>query len=112
MCTIVVRTAQRSIRRRRLMERFGLVRREPVNLDTLVASTAPPDVAIELRGVYGLLDSMPEELGAVLLLQRVDCLQLEEIAAMIGVSVRTVKRKLRKAESLLDKRLRAKEYHS
>src|SRR5262245_4684066 len=54
--TIVVHTARRSIRRRRLLERLGLLRREPVDVDGFVAPNAPGDVTAELRGVYQMLD--------------------------------------------------------
>ena len=103
IASIVVRTAHKRMRRRRLMTRLGLRRDEPIDLDTIVSRTAPPDVVAELRAVYGLLDRLPAEARIALVLRRVEGLALEEIAEHLDVSLATVKRRLALAESRLAK---------
>jgi RNA polymerase sigma-70 factor (ECF subfamily) len=103
IASIVVRTAHKRMRRRRLLTRLGLRRDEPVDLDALVSPTVPPDVATELRAVYALVDRLPAEARIALVLRRVEGLQIDEIAARMNVSLATVKRRLALAESRLAK---------
>lgn len=99
--SIVVRTAHKRIRRRRLMERVGLRRREPIDLDAVVPSTSSPEAALELRRVYAVLESMGAEERIALVLRRVEGLELTEIAERMGLSLATVKRRLVAAEARL-----------
>jgi RNA polymerase sigma-70 factor (ECF subfamily) len=99
---IVVGTAVATLRRRRLLTRLGLLRPEPVQFDTLVSRQAPPDVAAELRAVYRVLDSLPTAERVVLVLRRVEQLSLQEIADQTSLSLATVKRRLARAEQLLN----------
>lgn len=102
---ILVRRTSKALRRRRLLARLGLSRpSEPVDLDALVSHAAPPDVAAELRAVYGALDELPPDLRVALILRRVDGATLGEIAALTGASLATVKRRVHKAEELLAER--------
>ena len=59
---------------------------------------APPDVALELRELYGVVASMAPELRVPLLLRRVEGLTLEEIAESVGCSLATAKRRLAAAQ--------------
>jgi RNA polymerase sigma factor (sigma-70 family) len=102
LCSIVVRTAQKVRRRRRLFERLGLIRGKPLELDGFCASTAPPDVVAELKAIYALLRALPVEMHVALVLRRVEGLSIEQIAARMQLSVSTVKRRLAAAESRLD----------
>lgn len=103
--SIVVRTASKLLRRRKLMTRLGLRRpNDPIDLDLLVARTAPPDEAAELRAIYGAVDAMPVDVRVPLILRRVEGMPLEEIAEHTGVSLATVKRKITQGEELLMKR--------
>ena len=99
--SIVTGTAVSVIRRRRLLARLGLSRLEPIPLDSLVGSTAPPDVAMELRTVYAAIDSLPTRERVVLILRRVEELELDEIARRTGWSLATVKRDLVRATARL-----------
>jgi RNA polymerase sigma-70 factor (ECF subfamily) len=99
--SIVVRTAHKRIRRRRLMERVGLRRREPIDLDAVVPSTSSPEAALELRRVYAVLESMGAEERIALVLRRVEGLELTEIAERMSLSLATVKRRLVAAEAIL-----------
>jgi RNA polymerase sigma-70 factor, ECF subfamily len=99
---IVVRTASKRLRRHRLMTRFGLRRATPIDLDQLPLSMSPPDVAMELRLVYAVLEKLPVEERVALVLRRVEGLELKEIAERMDLSLATVKRRLAAAETSLD----------
>ncbi|WP_236605144.1 RNA polymerase sigma factor [Sandaracinus amylolyticus] len=103
--SITIRTAHKRLRRKRLKLRLGLVRREPVDVDAVISSSAPPDVQSELRAMYRLLDELPTESRIALVLRRVEGLQLAEIAEQMGLSLATVKRRLDAAETKLSERL-------
>lgn len=100
---IVVRTTGKRLRKRRVLARLGLYSREAINLDEVVSKTAPPDVAAELRSVYGLLEELPVQERLTLVLKRVEGMDLPEIAEHLGVSLSTVKRRLASAEARLQK---------
>src|SRR6185503_898801 len=61
LSSIVVRTAGKRLRRRRLQVRLGLRPNQPIDVDQVVARTAPPDVAAELHAVYRVLEKLPIE---------------------------------------------------
>jgi RNA polymerase sigma-70 factor, ECF subfamily len=102
LCSIVVRTAQKLRRRRRLLERLGLRRQQPLEMDAFCSPSAPPDVAVELRAIYALLHTLPVEMHIALVLRRVEGLSIDEIAEQMRLSVSTVKRRLAAAEGQLD----------
>lgn len=99
--SIVVRTAHKRIRRRKLMERLGLRRGEPIDVEALPLDLAPPDVRAELKRVYGVLDRLPSEERVALVLRRVEGLELAEIAERMELSLATVKRRIAAAEVAL-----------
>jgi RNA polymerase sigma-70 factor (ECF subfamily) len=105
LCSITVRTAHKRIRRLRLMTRLGLRRSEAVNFDAVVSSTAPPEVQVEVRGIYAILHELPAEDRMALVLRRVEGMAIGEIAAHLERSVATVKRRLKSAEAHLARRL-------
>lgn len=105
---IVVRTAHKRLRRRRLLQRLGLRRGEAVDLDALPLNAAPPDAAAELRQIYGVLDGLAPEERIALVLRRVEGMELREVAERMNLSLATVKRRIAAAESTLDA-LRASE---
>lgn len=102
LCSIVVRTAYKVRRRRRILERLGLLRQQPVEMDAFCSPAAPPDVAVELRAVYAMLHEMPVEMHIALVLRRVEGLSVDDIARQMQLSVSTVKRRLSAAEQRLD----------
>jgi RNA polymerase sigma-70 factor (ECF subfamily) len=103
--SIVVHRATKLIRRRRLLSRLGLGRGwDPIELDSIIATATPADVATELRRVYGLIESLPADLRVPLVLRRIEGLTLEEIAELVGASLATVKRRLARAEKELGAR--------
>ena len=101
--SIVVRTASKRLRRQRLLTRLGLRRNEPIEPDTVIAVEAPPDIAVELRSVYGLIERLPAEERVALVLRRVEGMELLEIAAEMKLSLATVKRRLAAAEDRLER---------
>jgi len=101
IATIVVRTASKRLRTRRLLVRLGLRRNEPVDVETLVSATAPADVAAELRRLYARLGDFPAEERMALVLRKVEGLELTEIAEHMGLSLATVKRRIASAERRL-----------
>jgi RNA polymerase sigma-70 factor (ECF subfamily) len=74
---------------------------QPIDVDEVVSRSAPPDIAAELRAVYGLLGALPVEERVALVLRRVERLEVPEIAAQMQLSVSTVKRRLQAAEARL-----------
>jgi RNA polymerase sigma-70 factor (ECF subfamily) len=106
MASIVVRTASKVLRRRKLLTRLGLRRgSDPIDVDTLVSRTVPPDEAAELRAIYTLVESLPVDVRVPLLLRRVEGMALEEIALATGKSLATVKRKLADGERRLSRKM-------
>jgi len=103
LSSIVVRTAGKRLRRRKLQVRLGLRSNQPIDVDDVVARTAPPDVATELRAVYGLLETLPVQERIALVLRRVERLEIPEIAEQMGLSMSTVKRRLNAAEDRLNR---------
>jgi RNA polymerase sigma-70 factor (ECF subfamily) len=101
--SIVARTASKRLRRQRLLVRLGIRRNEPIDPDTVVAPSTPPDLASEIRGVYGLLDRLPAEERVALVLRRVEGLDLGEIAEQMKLSLATVKRRIAAAEGRLER---------
>ncbi|MFW5926080.1 MAG: RNA polymerase sigma factor [Myxococcota bacterium] len=99
--TIVVRTAARAIRRERLRRRLGLSTAAPVDPADLVGQATPPDLAVELRGMYARIGALPAQARVALILRRVEGRTIPEAAKEMGVSEGTVKRRLRQAERAL-----------
>ena len=98
---IVIRTAHKMLRRRRITTRLGLRRSEPIDLDSLISPVAPPDARSELKAIYRLVESLPTATRVAFILRRVEGLPLEEIAKNLGTSLATVKRKISDAEQRL-----------
>lgn len=101
--SIVVRTGAKRLRRRRLLTRLGLRRAGPIEPDVVSAITAPPEITLELRALYRSLESMPTDERVVLVLRRVEGFEIAQIAEYTGLSVSTVKRRLRSAEVRLER---------
>jgi RNA polymerase sigma-70 factor (ECF subfamily) len=104
LAAIVVRTTSKVLRRRKLMNRLGLRRDEPIDVETLIGRSAPADAVAELRAIYGVVDAMPVKVRVPLLLRRIEGLALEEIAERTGASLATVKRRIAEGEEILAKK--------
>ena len=101
VASITVRQAQKRYRRRRIAERLGLAGRDEQRFDALISPDCPPDVRSELESTYRALERMATPLRTVLLLRRVEGMQLTEIAEACDISLATVKRRLTQAEQEL-----------
>ena len=102
LASIVVRTSSKVIRRRRLLRRLGLRRSDAaVDIDAVVAPSAPPDVAAELRALYSRIEELPAQERVALVLRRVEGLGIDEIAVLVGASRATVKRRVADGEQRL-----------
>jgi RNA polymerase sigma-70 factor (ECF subfamily) len=106
LCSILVRTAHKTLRRRAMLTRLGLRRSTPIDPDVVVSRNAPPDVRSELEAIYGVLERMRPEVRVALVLNRVEGLSVPEISDRMGLSVSTVKRRLAAGERRLDQYLR------
>jgi RNA polymerase sigma-70 factor (ECF subfamily) len=102
ICTIVVHTADKLLRRRRLMTRLGLRRGKSIDWNGICARGIAADDLLQLRALSELVEGMPSKFRIPLLLRRVEDAPLEEISRLTGVSQATVKRRLNKAQALLD----------
>lgn len=105
LSAIVVRTAHKCLRRRQLLERLGLRRRTPVEIDFLASRAAPPEIAAEVRRIYAVVKRMPEEARLALQLRRIEGLSLNEIAEKMDRSLATIKRRLAQAQEIMNKKL-------
>jgi RNA polymerase sigma-70 factor, ECF subfamily len=104
LASIVVRTSSKVLRRRRLLTRLGLRRGDAaIDIDAVVAPSAPPDVATELRALYARIQALPANERVVLVLRRVEGLAIDEIATLVGASPATVKRRIAEGEQRLAK---------
>lgn len=101
--SIVVRTTHKALRRRVVANRLGLRRRrEPLDVESLVSRSAPADVIVELRAVYGVLESLEPRVRVALVLRRLEGMSQDEVASAMGVSVSTAKRLIVQAELALE----------
>jgi RNA polymerase sigma-70 factor (ECF subfamily) len=101
--SIVVRTVGKRLRRRRLLGRLGLRSAEHIDLDTLVAPQAPTEAALELKRIYAVVARLSSEERVALILRRVEEMEIPQIAEQMGLSMSTVKRRLKAAESWLER---------
>lgn len=101
--SIVVRAVGKRLRRRRLLTRLGLRAPEELDPDAIAAPSAPGEIAVELRRVYAVIGSLPAEARIALVLRRVDGLEVPDIARRMGLSLSTVKRRLKTAEEFLER---------
>lgn len=96
--SIVVRTANKLLRRRRLQRRLGLWPSAEEGVEFMAQSTSNPEIQSELRFVYGVLDQLPAAVRIAFALRRIEGLTTEEVADMMKVSPATVKRHVAFAE--------------
>ena len=100
--SLAIRTTHKRLRRRRLAARLGPRPKEEVPWDELIASTFPPDVAVELGEISTILASFPTNERIAFLLRKVEGNSLEEVALATETSLATVKRRIAAAEDRLE----------
>lgn len=97
---IVVRRARRWLRKRWVRRRL---RELDVSVQTdLVDGAASPEERAEIARVYRALDRMPRDERLAWVLRFVEGETLESMADLLGCSVSTAQRRLRRAESKMD----------
>jgi len=101
LTAITVSLIRMRLRKRRWLRRLGLLRGQDVDPDSLVSGDAPEEVRLRVRDLYRAVQTLPEEERMALLLQRVEGLELGEIAAQMTLSIATVKRRIVAAEHAL-----------
>ena len=92
------------LRRRRLLARLGLRAPEEIDADAVAAPAVPGEVAVELRRVYAVIDSSCQPRRE----SRWCCggwmaWRFPQIADRMGLSLSTVKRRLKAAEEYLER---------
>jgi RNA polymerase sigma-70 factor (ECF subfamily) len=78
---------------------------EPVELDSLAANDAGPEVRAELAQLYALLKVMPSDERIAWTLRNVERHRLEEVASLTECSLATVKRRITRAQGFLEEHL-------
>lgn len=102
IASIATRIVCKRLRRRSLLRKLGLAgRQEPLDVESVVGPAAPPDVVLELRAIYAVLDELPASERAALVLRRVEGMPVGDVAAALGVSLATAKRRIASAEERL-----------
>lgn len=102
--SIVVRLVRSRLRRRRLLGALGLAAPEPVELDSIAAHEASPEVRVLLAQVYSLLQTMPADDRIAWTLRYIEHHNLEAVAALTECSLATAKRRISRAQRYLEER--------
>ncbi len=109
---ISVHQAHRRFRRRRLLRRLGLDRSiDDAPLDALLSPEASPELQSELRGVERALAGAGTDERFAWVLRHVEGHSLEEVAAASGCSLATAKRRLARAQTLIQAALMQESSH-
>ena len=93
--SVTVRTVRMQLRRRRTRRRFHSHIEHP---EEFAGNSATPDKAALLRRVFGVLDQLSTDLRLVFTLRYIEEQPLASVAELTGMSLSTVKRRLRRAE--------------
>ncbi len=99
---VTVSLVKMKLRKRIWLRRLGFARQEELDPETLMSADAPESVRVELRDLYTAAKKLPDEPRIALILQRVEGLDLAEVAERMGLSIATVKRRVAEAEAILE----------
>ena len=99
--SIVVRLVRTRLRRRRLLTALGVGGQEPVDLDSIAAHDASPEVRAQLAQIYALLRTVPADERIAWTLRYIESHRLEVVADLVGCSLATVKRRISRAQQFL-----------
>ena len=100
LATITVRKAQRRLRYNRLQSWLGLD--DEPDYESAVAAEASPEQHAIVRSVYKALDTLPVNDRVAWTLRYLQDERLENVAAIIGCSLATAKRRIAAAQQKLD----------
>ena len=97
---IAANLSRSRLRRRRLLASLGLDRGDDdVPLDQLTTAGVTPEQRAELAALRRVLNRLPADQRVAWTLRRVEGWSLDQTAEAIGVSLATVKRRLRQADA-------------
>jgi len=96
MQTIAARTAYRAIRARRI--RRWLCFWEPEDLPEMPGPGIEPEILEAHRRTYAVLDALPARERVAFALRYIEGMELAKVAAVLDISLATVKRRLTRAE--------------
>jgi RNA polymerase sigma-70 factor (ECF subfamily) len=99
---VLVSIVRGRLRRQRWLRRLGMADPDPFEMESVVSKDAPPEVHDALVDLYRGLRRLTDEQRIAVVLQRVEGLELTEVAARMGLSVATVKRRVVEADGLLE----------
>ncbi len=103
---IAIHQAQRRFRRRRLLARLGLDRgRDDARLEQVAARELGAEERLQLGRLDRALAELAVPLRLAWMLRHVEGCELAEIAEQCGCSLATVKRRIARADELLEQRL-------
>ncbi len=98
---VVLSTAHRVARRRRLRQRIGDLPNDDWDPDELPAHDGQPEVAVQMSSLRQALESLSERERRVLLLRRIEVATVDEMARVLAVSPSSVKRHIARAQASL-----------
>jgi RNA polymerase sigma-70 factor, ECF subfamily len=105
--SIVVRTVHDHLEKQGRRSRLLGGHPPAIDPDSLVAPSAPPDLAADIRAVYATLQHLSIEERTVLVLCHIEEHSVAEVSELTGLSESTVRRRLVAAETRLAKKRRA-----
>jgi RNA polymerase sigma-70 factor, ECF subfamily len=99
---VLVSLVRGRLRKARWLRRLGLADPDPFEMESVVSQDAPPEIRERFVDLYRGLHRLTDQQRIAMVLQRVEGLELVEIAERMGVSVATVKRRLVEAAGTLE----------
>lgn len=99
---IVVSYVRTRLRRARILRTLGISVSDQVELESVAAETAGPEVRAELAQVYALLRLLSADDRIAWTLRYVERNRLEEVAVLCDCSLATAKRRILRAQRFLD----------
>lgn len=101
LSSIAVQLVKMRLRKKRWLRRIGMERQEELDPESLVSREAPEAVRMTLNDLYRAARRLSEEERIALVLQRIEGLELQQIAEQMKLSLATVKRRIARAEEVL-----------
>ncbi|HMJ12778.1 MAG TPA: sigma-70 family RNA polymerase sigma factor [Polyangiaceae bacterium] len=98
---IVVRQVRSRLRRKRLLNAFGIGTVDPVDLDAVASLEADPETRAQLAQIYALLQTMPADERIAWTLRNIERHRLEAVAELSECSLATAKRRIQRAQRFL-----------
>ena len=98
---IVVHQVRSRLRRKRLLNAFGIGSVDPVDLDAIASHEASPETRAQLAQIYALLQTMPPDDRIAWTLRNIERHRLEAVAELSGCSLATAKRRIQRAQRFL-----------